>query len=91
MKWFRHRDWFDADQPDGLLLALAATPGYDPEAGITIRTWPADHNHGRHAVTWRQDGRQRTAEGNTLAAALRRATTATRPRSAKTSTKTTAP
>lgn len=62
-------DGFDAATPDGLLHELADTGATD----ITIRSVPRRARHGSHAVTWSQNGRKRTAEGSTLATALRAA------------------
>lgn len=79
----RHLRSFDRAQPDGLLLALAMIPGVEAAQPIRMRSVPKPGGHGWHAVTWTQDGRQRTAEGSTHAAALRAAVRAARAQSAK--------
>ncbi len=48
---------------------------------VEIVSRPRTHHHGHHLVRWPQDGRMHTAEGSTLAAALR----AAKPRSAQAS------
>lgn len=68
--WLRHRDRFDAELVDGLLVELGAIADREP---ITTTSRPARGGHGQHAVTWHQNAARRTAEGNTLAVALRRA------------------
>ena len=80
LRAFAHLRAFDRAQPDGLLVDLAAMA----ELGqVLIESRPRPGNHGRHVITWRQDGRTRTVEASTLAAALRRALAASRPRSAQ--------
>lgn len=71
---------FDAEQPDGLLQAITDAPGVT--GPITIQSSPRRGNHGHHIVMWTQNGRKRSAEGNTLATALRAAVRAVSPRSA---------
>lgn len=63
---------WDAQLPDGLLCALADAPGVDRRS-ITTVSVPKRGGHGHHAVSWLQDGSKHTAEGSTLATALRRA------------------
>lgn len=63
---------FDATQPDGLLVALAGAPGVD-DRSIAVRSLPRRGGHGNHVVTWTQDARNCSAEGSTLATALRAA------------------
>lgn len=80
--WLRHRDTFDAELVDGLLVDLAGHT--DSATAVTIASRPARGGHGRHVVMWRQADTERTAEGNTLAAALRRAVADATARSAAT-------
>ena len=53
---------------DDLAIALAA---HTDDGKLTLQLWPAPGNHGQAAVSWTQDGRNRTEEGHGPAEALR--------------------